>query len=232
MRSKRKKKRKAWKIDRMRSGERKQQQRERFWKQVRNKELLVFRVVIPEEATKGLHGQEKEKAVEEYLAQENLRAGGIVDSGARAHISRIARDFCHIDRSSKVSLRGVGGKKEAHWGTLKPNRLGIECPAVFCEQLPVDRLFSTEQLNRDGWTITLAPTYKSMENEMGDSIILGTTEGGLPFLNDLEFHSNKEIHAFIGKMEKSYRNLFDVEQEIEWKEDANAEEGYEDCEEV
>lgn len=128
------------------------------------------------------------KEIVALLGEES--SGTIVDSGTKAHISQVESDFVSIDKTRKCYIKGVGGLKTAYWGKLKPNRIHRDAFGIYCRDLPVQRLFSTAQLNADGWTITLAPEVKTMNRE-DESIILTESESGLPYLKDIGFDISK-----------------------------------------
>jgi len=141
-----------------------------------------------------------DKAIHAFLASQETEEGAILDSGSKAISSKVKTDFEAINFKEKVGIRGIGGVKSAYWGILKSCRLGNKIRALYCPELPVRRLFSTQAANELGWTVTLAPGVKTLSSSEGDLISLATSDGGLPYLTDLEFVSNDEIYALITKL--------------------------------
>ena len=71
----------------------------------------------------------------------------IIDSGTTLHMHRDQEAFQSIS-NVKVNIRGVAGVGVGYKGLLKPNKIGAKVPAVWCADLPVRMLVSTEGLRR------------------------------------------------------------------------------------
>ena len=137
-------------------------------------------------------------SVKTYLSNSTSKQsqGTIVDSGARANVSSVREDFAEIYEKRTVKVAGVGGKLQACWGKLRPNRLfpekSINREAVYCKQLPVLRLFSTAVLNENGWDVVLAGNGKQHYlSHPQRSEYIGLTKNpdgsGLPFIENIQF---------------------------------------------
>ncbi|MDP7555893.1 MAG: hypothetical protein QGF31_06895, partial [Nitrospinota bacterium] len=74
----------------------------------------------------------------------------ILDSGTVHHINRNKHDFSSIS-NRKVRIKGVAGTSAGLMGVLKPSVLGINIPAVYFKDLPIDCLISVEGLKLNGW---------------------------------------------------------------------------------
>ena len=129
------------------------------------------------------------------LVQGGLRGRKvIVDSGTSLHLVQ-ERDWFESVGKEKVRIRGVGGTGIGFKGVLKQNQLGASIPAVWCPDLPVAMLISTEGLKRDFWETHMELEGNYLSNRRCGTVLpLQKTDSGLP---QLELDFDEEETAFI-----------------------------------
>ena len=69
----------------------------------------------------------------------------IVDPGTTYHICRSKESFASISTTT-VLIKGVGGSGKGLVGVLKSCELGVNIPAIWYKDLPVEMLLSTAGL--------------------------------------------------------------------------------------
>ena len=108
----------------------------------------------------------------------------------------------------------MGGPQQGFWGELKRSilwRAGKK--AVYAPKLPISRLVSTQELNHDGWTVTLGPQIKTLTRGRTE-IALGLTPSGLPYLQDLQLDQgdSAEVEAYAAKVKEKLLEQDDDEE--------------------
>ncbi len=128
--------------------------------------------------------------VDDIKAEKNTLPA-VVDPGTTYRISREKENFEEIS-GARVTIKGVGGIKKGWKGTLKPNKLGKNLPAIYFPECPVPMLLSTQGLKQNSWETHFELTGDRIVNKLTGTVLTLNTDGGLPRL-DLEF--SEEAHC-------------------------------------